>query len=128
MLPLNRRVENDALPAHVESHAELDVLHRRVREPLLVETTELEEDVAPDGSEPGPKRGRNTGALVMNMVVEQVAEIGNDPAVRRIVIVGAEHSREVCVTRKRRADSSEGIVVNLDVRVDKDDDVPARPA
>jgi hypothetical protein len=64
----------------------------------------------------------------MNMVVEQVAEIGNDPAVLRIVIVGAEDSREVCVTGKRRADSSERIVVNLDVRVDEDDDVPARPA
>ena len=91
MLSLNLGVEENAPTLRVETHPELDVLDRCAREARvvtpLVEAAELEEDVAPDRPESGPECLRNPGTLLMDVVVEQVSEVGDDPARVRIVVV-----------------------------------------
>jgi hypothetical protein len=65
---------------------------------------------------------------VMDMVVEQIAEIGDDPAFARVVIVRPKDSYEIGVSCKRLPNSSERVIVHLDVCIDEDNDVSARPA
>jgi hypothetical protein len=126
VLALDRWVEQDAAAVPVEAHAELDVLDRREWVTALVEAAESEEGFAPDGAETGPERRRGTGALVVDVMVEEVAEVGDDPTPAGVVVVRSEDGGELGVVLERLADSREDVVVHLDVGVDEDDDVRRR--
>jgi hypothetical protein len=111
----------------VKAHAELDVLHRRAREGCsvtsFVEAAQLGENVTSDGSEASPEGRRNTRALLMDMVVEEVPKVRNDAAPTGVIVVRAEDSREIAVTVERFSDSGEGIVVDFDIRVHEHENV-----
>ena len=97
VLSLNRWIEDDATSLCVEAHAELDVLHRGLREPLFVEPPKRQEDVTPDRAQPGPERRRSSSAFLVDVMVEEVPEIGDDALGTGIVIVGTEDRREARV-------------------------------
>jgi hypothetical protein len=110
----------------VEAHPELDVLHRRLREQLFVESVEGEKDVTPDRSEPGPERRCGPGAILMNVMMEKVPKVGYDATGPRIVVVGAEYRREGLVIVEGSSNPGECVHVNLDVCVDEDEDIATR--
>jgi hypothetical protein len=126
MLPLNRRVEEDAATVSTEAHAELDILDRREREPFLVEAANLDECVAANGSQPGPEGGRESGAFVVHMMVEQVAKVRHDPSAARIVIVGSEDCRQLRVVLEQRPDPNKSVGVHLDIGVNEDQHIAVR--
>src|SRR5215218_4070204 len=77
VLAENRRIESHATSLRVEAHPELDVLHRGLWKPLFVKSAERQEDVTPDGTETSPEGRRGSGALLMDMMVEEVPEVGD---------------------------------------------------
>ena len=107
----------------MKPHAELDVLYGCVGNAggiaALVESSKLEEDVAPDGAESSPERGRVARALVVDVVVEQVAEVRDDASRAGIVIVGAEQSSQVSVTIEGGPDPDEDVLMHLNVGIHK---------
>src|SRR6266542_2278287 len=127
VLPLNRRVENYAASLRVEAHPELDVLHRRCRKPLFVEPAERQKDVTLDRAEPGPKRGGDSSAFLMNVMMEEVPEVRDHAVGARLVIVGAEDRGEACVVFECFANPGERVAMHLDVCVDEDQHIAARP-
>ena len=126
VLALDLRVEKDATSLRVNAHPELDVLHRRLREALFVESTESEKDVTPDRTEAGPERRCGPGAILMDVMVEKVPEVGHDAPGPRIVVVGAEYRREPLVIVEGTTNPGERVGVNLHVRVDEDEDIATR--
>ena len=126
VLSLNSRVEENAFALRVKAHAELDVLYGWEREASFVESAEVVEDVAPDRAEPGPEGGRDSGVLLVDVVVEQVAEVGDNAGRPRFVIVGAKDRRQIRVVVKGAPYPNEDVFVHLDVGIDEDQDVPAR--
>jgi hypothetical protein len=62
----------------------------------------------------------------MYVVVEQIAEVGDDATCAGIVVVGAENSRDRRIAVEDIPDPGQGILVHFDIRVDEDEDVAAR--
>src|SRR5919197_539472 len=91
---LDERVEDDPRTAGREPQAELDVLDRRGRIALCIEARKRR---AADRAEAGPERLRPAGALLVHVVVEEVAETRDERRVGRIVVVGAEERVELRV-------------------------------
>ena len=87
-----------------EPHPELDVLDRRLREPLLVESADALERVASNGADAAPERRRGPGRGLVDMVVEQVSEDRDDALRFRTVVVGTEERREVRIGREGATD------------------------
>jgi hypothetical protein len=126
VLSLNRWIEDDATSLCVEAHPELDVLHRGLREPLFVETAKRQKDVTPDRAEPCPERRGSSSAFVMDVMVEEIPEIGDDAGGSGIVIVGAEDRGEARVVLEGAANPGECVAVHLDVRVDENEHIACR--
>ena len=94
-----------------------------MRKSFLVETTQLEEDVATDSSEPGPKGRGDPGVLLMDVMMKQVSEVGDDATFTRIVVVGAENGRKAGIAIEGAPDPGESVLVDLDVGIDEDENV-----
>jgi hypothetical protein len=128
MLPLDPRVEDDAAAHLIEPDPELDVLDRGHRETLLVEAAKPQEDVAAYGAEACPEGGRRPGVPLMDMVVEEVAEVRDEAPGVGIVVVRAEHGVELGVVVECRSDTGERVIVHFDVGIDEHEDFPLRAA
>jgi hypothetical protein len=126
MLSLDRWIEDDATSLCMEAHPQLDVLHRGFREPLFVEPPKCQKDVTPDRAEPGPERRGGSGAFVVDVMVEEVTEVGDDADGPGIIIVGTEDGGKARVLFKGTANPDECVAVHLDVRVDEDEHIAAR--
>jgi hypothetical protein len=59
----------------------------------------------------------------MDMVVEKVPKVRHDAAPARVIVIGAEDSREIFVALERVPDSDEDIVVDFDIRVHEHENV-----
>jgi hypothetical protein len=97
MLAQQVRVEHDLPAVGVHSHAELYVLDRGPCVALLIEPAQLQEDVPPDGPETGPERRRGPRTRLVDVMVEEVPEIGHHAARVGIVVVRSEQRGEGCV-------------------------------
>ena len=126
VLALDSWVEQDAAAVPLEAHAQLDVLDRRERVTVLVEAVNSEERFAPDSAETGPERRRDTRALMVDVMVEQVAEVGDDAPPAGVVVVRSEDGSELGIVLERLPDPRERVGVHLDVGIDEDDDVRRR--
>ena len=115
------------LPPPLESlRAEVDVLDRRKRIALGIEPAGGAKRVRADRPEPGPERRRLAGALLVDVVVQEVPKLRDDARIGRHVVVGAEDRRQRRIRLERRADAGERVGVREHVRVDEDDDVTGR--
>lgn len=128
MLALEERIENDAAALVDDSHAQVDVFDRRLREASLVKSAAHQERISTDCTQPGPEGGRRTCRRLVYVVMQQIAEVGNDAAGARIVVVRAEQRGQSGIARKGRLDSRERVRMYRYVGVDEDDDVTARAA
>lgn len=63
----------------------------------------------------------------MDVVVKKVAEARNQTGAGGLVVVGAEHGDELRVGGEVGTNTSEGIAVNGDIRIDEDEHVAVRP-
>ena len=63
---------------------------------------------------------------MVDVVVEQVAEIRDDAHRTGIVVVGPEHCRKVSVTIEGRPDPDEDVLMHLNVGIDEDEHVADR--
>src|SRR6266508_3840999 len=77
VLSLDARIQDDPRAVCRQPHPELDVLHRRLGESVLVEAAGAEEGLTPDGTEPGPEGRGRSGTSLMHVVVQQVPEVGD---------------------------------------------------
>lgn len=125
--PLDGRVELDATAGIGETHAEIDVFDRRSRKPLLVETAARFEGISPHRAESGPEGCRRPRPLVMDVVVEEVAKGRDQTGASGLVVVRAEHRDELRVASEVGTNTTEGIDVNGNIRIDENEDVAARP-
>ena len=128
MFSLNRRVEKDVGTRGRESHTELNVLDRRLREPLLIESANPLERVPSHRADPTPEGRGGSGRRVVDMMVEQISEDRNDTLCFRAVVIGSEERREPGIGRERVTDAAECIRVDLDVRIDEHEHVTGRAA
>ena len=126
MFPLKCGIKDDAAARGDEAHAEIDVFHGGLGKAELVEPTKPEEAVSADRPEAGPERRRGTGALLMNVVVKEVAKVGDHPVGRRIVVVRAKDRVEIRVSLERPPDAHESVRVDFDIGVDEDKDIAMR--
>ena len=126
MLPLDRRIEDDSTAVRDQTHAEIDVLDRRLGETELIEPAERDEELSADRPEASPESCRWTGTLLMNVVVKKVAKVGDHAVGCRIVVVGAKHRTEISVGFEGSPDANKRVRVDFDIRVDEDDDIAAR--
>ncbi len=74
-----------------------------VRYSVGVEAAAVVEGVAADGAEARPERVGGARRSLVHVVVEQVAEVGDDAVDRRRVVVGAEDPGQLRVGRRRLA-------------------------
>ena len=126
--PAYGRVKPDRPTHGYKPHAEFDVFHTRVGKPALVEASSLEERVTPNRSETGPKGRGRSGGRVVNVMVKEVTEVRNDPAGLRIIVIRSEDRAELGVAIEGSTNPSERVGMHLDIRVEEDEDVAARPA
>lgn len=120
VLPLDGRIEENGRPPAIQTPSELDVLHER---DVLVEATELDEEIAANRSEPSPERGRQAGALLMDVVVEQVPELRYEPVGIGVVVIRTENRCECRILVERSPDPLERVGVDLDVGIDEHENV-----
>ena len=113
-------------PGRRQPRPEVDVLHRRDEVALGVESADRIEAVPPHGAEPGPERRRTPGALLVDVVMEQVAEGGDGARVGRAIVVRAEERTERRIVLEGPPDPDEGVVMREHVRVDEDEHVACR--
>jgi hypothetical protein len=123
MLSLNCGVENDAPARGDETHAEIDVLYGGLGEAELVEPAKPEERVSANRTEAGPERGCGAGALLMYVVVKEVAKVGDQPVGCRIIVVRAKDGVDALVRLERQPDAQKSVGMDLDIGVDEHDDV-----
>ena len=128
MLSLDGRIENDVRARRGKPHPELDVLDRRFGESLLVEPADPLEGVPANRADPAPEGRRRPGRRLVDVVVEQVSEDGDDTLRVGAVVVGAEERREPWIGREGATDPAERVRVDLDVGVDEYEHVPGRVA
>jgi hypothetical protein len=124
--PAQIGVEPDPRPAVGQPHPQLDVLHHRRAVGLGVEAAGGHERVTAHRAEPRPERARIARRALVHVVVQQVAEARHGAVRRRVVVIGAEHRGQLGIGGERRADPVERIGVDLNVRVDEDEDLAAR--
>ncbi len=115
------------VPRPGEPHPELDIFDRRPLE-ALIEPADTVERRAPYRADPRPERLRRTRALVVDMVVEQVAEPRDEPRRCGRVVVRPEDACEVRATLRARAGSARARHGGRDVGIDEDDMSPAERA
>ena len=121
MLSLDPRLEQDRVAGGAKAGPELNVLDRRRRVPLLVESAQLLEDRGANRAQPRPECRCRPRRLRMDVMVEQVAKTRNEVGLGRIVIVGSKDSRQVRVVGESPPDAHEGVAMDSDIRVDEDE-------
>ena len=123
---LDAWIERDAPPGSAETCTEVDVFDRGVRKAAFVEAVDAEEGIAPYGAKARPEGRGATRTGLMDVVMQQVAKVGHDAALSRIVVVRAEDRGQVGLGLERPPDPHERVRVHLDVGVDEDENLPAR--
>src|SRR5947208_6729471 len=112
MSALNSWVEKDAGSAGGEPGAEIDVFDGRTGKAVLVEAADSFERLAPNRAEARPERRGRPRPLVVDMVVQQIAEVGHEPVPGRVVVVRAEHRGEIRIGFEGATNPSEGVRVH----------------
>jgi hypothetical protein len=83
------------------------------------------EGVAADRAETCPERARLAGRLLVDVVVQEVAEARDRAGRLGVVVVGPEDGGQFGIAVEMRADALEGAGVDNDVGVDEDEDLAA---
>jgi len=119
-------VELDPVSGRGQPRTEVDVLHGRHRVAIGVEAARGVEAVAANGAQPRPERRRRPRALLVDVVVEQVAKSRDGAGVGGPVVVGAEQPGQRGVGIERPPDAPEGVAVHDHVGVHEHDHVAGR--
>ena len=129
---LNVAGEDDPAARPRQPIAQLDVLDRRPGVEPRVETAEFEEDLAADHPAAGPECVSRPGvaielALLVHVMVQQVAELAHDARRSRLVVVRAEQRRQPRIGHEPRHPASIVSRVDGHVGVEEEDQVARRP-
>jgi len=127
VLPLQAWQQQDAQAPPAQPQAELDVLDRRLRVTLRVESARLEEGRLADRAAARPERLRLAPRLAVMEVVDEILVLRKKVRRRRRVVVRAEHRAHVRRTERIGQDTGR-VAVDHDVGIDEPEHVAARKA
>lgn len=116
MLDLDFRAKPDLRSRGGDPHSQLDIFHAR---PTVIfkKSADLEKHAAADDSEARPKRRGLPTVLLVCVVMEKIAVLGQESGVRRCIIVRAESGRQFRIVHRGpdrfdRASRDDDITVN----------------
>jgi predicted glycosyltransferase len=119
MLALDLGVERDRESPRSYAHPEFDVLDARPPEAFGIKPAKGAKDVAPNRAEPSPESGCATSAKVVDVVVEEISEVGDRAAALGCVVVRPEDRCQLRIRLERVPDALERVRVHFNVRIDE---------
>ncbi len=119
--------QGDPMPGPSESVSQLDILDGGSSIEAGVEAAEVEEDLPTDRATAGPEGVGGAGvvvegALLVNIVVQEVAELAHQSWRGRMVVVRAEQGGQAGIGVEAPEGLAQGVGVDDDVGVEEEDD------
>ena len=123
MLDLQRLVEQDAMTGKLDAVSQFNIFNTRTVIFLFVEAAQIAEDISPDRPAGPPKSGRFFPGVLMYVMMEQVAVLGQEIILGGGIVIGTEECSDIRSVAKDFPEFTDRIRFDRDIGIDKKQDI-----